>query len=64
MVEGDITMNYPLFKKVDIIKLIKLIRMRWATQLLRIDSSRTTLRGFYAITYYKRPSGSPKNDDE
>jgi sorting nexin-29 len=55
---------YRIFKSDDIIKSIKLSRMRWAGHIVRMSPERTTLRVFNATPSNKRPKGRPKKDGE
>lgn len=51
---------YKIYREDDIIKSIKLSRMRWAGHLLRMNAERTPLKVFNTTPFGSRPRGRPK----
>ena len=53
--------NFELYELVgdDVLKFIKLNRMKWAGHLMRMERNKAALKGFNTVPFEQRPSGKP-----
>ena len=52
--------HYKLFRDVNVLKFIKLNKMRWTGHILRMERDRAYLKVFTIVLFGQRPKGRPK----